>query len=590
MYNFLHERNLIYKYQSGFQPGHSTVYQIIEIYDNICKALEKKEYMCMFFFDISKAFDRVWYDGLIHKINNYGFRYNLCDWLKSYLHNRKQRIVINNKHSSFLPVKAGVPQGSVLGPLLFLLYINDICDNLRSSTRLFADDSSIIATSPDIPTLEENVNADLVNLSKWASDWLVTFNPNKTEVMFFTNRPFIRHPNIIFDGEHPDIVDSHKHLGVFLSSNAKWDIHIDHIIKRCAKMIGVLRKLKMNISRKCLNQMFLSYIKPILEYADVVWDGCSIDNTDRLERIQLEAARIVTGLTRSTHLERLYSEVGWFPLSQHRKERKLTTLYKIIHGLAPSYLTDLLPQTIASNLGYNLRNRQDYIEPRCRLELYKRSFFPSSISLWNSLQIEIRAIDSLNSFKKVISKEVSKVPSHYLSGERKWSVVHARIRNGCSNLNNDLQQNHLSFISTCICGYSSETPLHYLLECKIFDKERADMFRDLTFSSLPSDLHSLLYGSTDLTHFQNELLFEIVQRYIKEKSLLVKEDLLYHLNSRPNTLGHTWRTKGGGVTRLMKSYFDCQLIKQSNIPFLFLFLLKFWIKDGEVFFLSFYFL
>ena len=246
---------------------------------------------------------------------------------------------------------------------------------MRSSTRLFADDSSIIATSPDIPTLEENVNADLVNLLKWASGWLVTFNPNKTEVMFFTNRLFIRHPNIIFYGEHPDIVDYHKHLGVFLSSNAKWDIHIDHIIKRCAKMIGVLRKLKMNISRKCLNQMFLSYIKPILEYADVVWDGCSIDHTDRLERIQLEAARIITGVTRSTHLERLNSEVGWFPLSQHRKERKLTTLYKIIHGLAPSYLTDLLPQTIGSKIGYILRNRQDYIEPRCRLELYKR-FFP----------------------------------------------------------------------------------------------------------------------------------------------------------------------------------------------------------------------
>ena len=111
--------------------------------------------------------------------------------------------------------------------------------------------------------------------------------------------------------------------------------------------------------------MFLSYIKPILEYADVVWDGCSTDNTDRLERIQLEAARIVTGLTRSTHLERLYNEVGWFPLSQHRKERKLITSYKIIHGLAPSYLTDLLPQTIGSNIGYNLRILQDYIEPRC---------------------------------------------------------------------------------------------------------------------------------------------------------------------------------------------------------------------------------
>ena len=116
-------------------------------------------------------------------------------------------------------------------------------------------------------------------------------------------------------------------------------------------------------------------------------------------------------------------------------------------GVMKAHVIGAQSQTVGSNLGYNLRNRQDYIEPRCRLELYKRSFFPSSISLWNSLQIEIRAIDSLNSFKKVISKEVSKVPSHYLSGERKWPVVLSRIRNGCSNLNNDLQQNHLSFIS-----------------------------------------------------------------------------------------------------------------------------------------------
>ena len=221
MYNFLHERNLIYKYQSGFQPGHSTIYQIIEIYDNICKALDEKEYMCMVFCDISKAFDRVWFDGLIHKCKGYGFKNNISDWLHSYLHGRKQRVVLNNTDSAFLPVKAGVPQGSVLGPLLFLLYINDISDNLCSATRLFADDSSIFATSSDIQTIENNINSDLTKLSKWARDWLITFNPNKTEVMFFSNRPFMNYPNITFDNASPEIVDSHKHLGVYFSSNAK---------------------------------------------------------------------------------------------------------------------------------------------------------------------------------------------------------------------------------------------------------------------------------------------------------------------------------------------------------------------------------
>ena len=135
----------------------------------------------------------------------------------------------------------------MLGPLLFLLYINDISDNLCSATRLFADDSSIFATSSDIQKIENNINSDLAKLSKWARDWLITFNPNKTEVMFFSNRPFMNYPNITFDNASQVIVDSHKHLGVYFSSNAKWDTQINFMINKCAKMLGILRKLKMKI-------------------------------------------------------------------------------------------------------------------------------------------------------------------------------------------------------------------------------------------------------------------------------------------------------------------------------------------------------
>ena len=145
--------------------------------------------MCMFFCDISKAFDRVWFDGLIHKCKGYGFKNNISDRLHSYLHGRKQRIVLNNTDSAFLPVKAGVPQGSVLGPLLFLLYINDISDNLCSATRLFADDSSIFATSSDIQTIENNINSDLTKLSKWARDWLITLIQTKLKSCFSQTDP-----------------------------------------------------------------------------------------------------------------------------------------------------------------------------------------------------------------------------------------------------------------------------------------------------------------------------------------------------------------------------------------------------------------
>ena len=330
MYNFLHERKLINKYQSGFQPGHSTVFQLTEIYDRISKSLDERKYTCMVFCDISKAFDRVWHKGLLLKLTSYGFKNNFLKWLESYLTNRQQRVVLNSSKSAFLPIKSGVPQGSVLGPLLFLLYINDIADNLSSLTRLFADDSSISSSSHNLSVIENELNSDLTKLSKWAKDWLVTFNPNKTDIMLFTNRFVDIFPNVLFDNKQLQFVDTHKHLGVTLSSDGKWGAHIENLITKCTKMLGILRKLKFILSRTCLNRMYLSFVRPILEYADIVWDGMTDNQCNRLEIVQSEAARIVTGLTRSVKLESLYNEVGWAPLMQRRNEHKLINFFNIV--------------------------------------------------------------------------------------------------------------------------------------------------------------------------------------------------------------------------------------------------------------------
>ena len=139
-----------------------------------------------------------------------------------------------------------------------------------------------------------------------------------------------------------------------------------------------------------------------MEYACVVWDSCSAYNANRLENIQIEAARIVTGLTRSVHLDCLYKEVGWVPLSQRRKENKLITFDRIIRGSVPDYLQDLLPPLVGDDSQYHLRNYLDFIAPMCRLEIYKKSFFPSAISPWNSLPIDIRnRIDECKFLKKL---------------------------------------------------------------------------------------------------------------------------------------------------------------------------------------------
>ena len=143
MYNFLHCNDLFYKYQAGFLPGHSTVYQLIEMYHNIVKSIDEGKSCCVFFCDLSKAYDRVWHKGLLFKLETYGISGRLLDWFNCYLCNRTQKVIYKNILFSTSCIKAGVPQGSVLGPLLFLLYVNDVSENMLSFCRLFADDNCI---------------------------------------------------------------------------------------------------------------------------------------------------------------------------------------------------------------------------------------------------------------------------------------------------------------------------------------------------------------------------------------------------------------------------------------------------------------
>lgn len=143
MYTIIYIRRISYKYQAGFMPGHSTMYQPLEIYHLIVKSIDEGKFCCMVFCDLSKAFDRVWHKGLIYKLNMYGISGNMLDWFKSYLSNRTQKVMYRNIFSSVGHVKACVPLGSVLGPLLFLLYVNDVVKNMISVCRLYADDNSL---------------------------------------------------------------------------------------------------------------------------------------------------------------------------------------------------------------------------------------------------------------------------------------------------------------------------------------------------------------------------------------------------------------------------------------------------------------
>ncbi|KAK3101919.1 hypothetical protein FSP39_007343 [Pinctada imbricata] len=228
LHNYMLDNKLFYEFQSGFLPNHSTTYQLIELYHHICLNREKNEHTCLIFCDISKAFDKVWHRGLLAKLQSYGFSGNLYYFLKNYLADREQAVIISNHVSSYRKTNAGVPQGSVLGPFLFLIFINDIADNLISLARLFADDTSLLHSSKRLNDIERHIHTDLDTILDWANKWLVTFNPSKTEILVISNRQ-VSDINIRFRNNIINSTDTHKHLGITFSSDGKWTAHIQNI-------------------------------------------------------------------------------------------------------------------------------------------------------------------------------------------------------------------------------------------------------------------------------------------------------------------------------------------------------------------------
>ena len=240
VYNFLNNTGFFYRFQSGFRPGDSTVMQLIFVVNKIYQALEKGNEVRAVFLDISKAFDNVWHKGLLAKLKSTGINGPLLQWFESYLTERYQRVTIEGTSSDWARIEAGVPQGPVLGPLLFLIYINDIADNVSSTCFLFADDSLLLDEVISQIDTANKLNNDLDSISMWADRWLVTMNANKTKNMIFSsklNKPL--HPTLTLANEPIDIVDQHDHLGVTLTNKLSWRPHILKIHQKASKKLNL---------------------------------------------------------------------------------------------------------------------------------------------------------------------------------------------------------------------------------------------------------------------------------------------------------------------------------------------------------------
>lgn len=516
LYNHFLDNSILTSFQSGFTPRDSTVNQLTYLYNIFCQALDLGKEVRAIFCDISKAFDRVWHAGLIHKLQSAGISGALLAWFTDYLSNRKQRVVLPGIQSSWNYIHAGVPQGSILGPLLFLLYINDIVIDIGSSIRLFADDTSLYVVVENPDSAAQLLNSDIDKITLWAESWLVKFNPSKTESLLISRKiNRVAHPPVFMLNQQIQEVEAHKHLGLFFANDCSWHQHISYIKEKAWTRINIMRKLKFTLDRKSLETIYISFIRPLLEYADTVWDNCSQQDKQDLEKIQLEAARISTGTTKLVSNQKLYEETGWDTLETRRKNHKLVLFYKMYNRSTPAYLSDLVPPLVNNSSRYNLRNANDTETVYSRTNLYYNSFLPSVIREWNNLPDEIRNIDTVQNFKKHINQPRQTVPKFYYSGNRRMQVLHTRLRTGCSSLNYDLFLKNITDNPLCRCNSAEmENVHHFFFKCRLYLEQRNLLFQTV-HQFCDVSLKVLLYGDQSLNFETNCIIFEAVHRYIE---------------------------------------------------------------------------
>jgi hypothetical protein len=417
-------------------------------------------------------------------------------------------------------IKAGVPQGSVLGPLLFLIFINDLVKVIdHSMIRMFADDTCLINSNKNIDIASNLINHDLTKVEIWAFKWIVDFSPVKTEAMLISNKksPKLSVP-INFLGTEVIIVDNHKHLGLTISPNLNWETHVDIVIKSCSPLFNILKCLKYKVNRKTLDSIYSSFIRPKLEYGSSVFAGAPNTILNKLDKFEIEILRIITGATRGTSSAKIIIEYGKATLKKRRDLSVLALFYSIHKGQSASYLSKILA-SFRHTRNYNFRAEATYKNPFCKLSIYSRSFFPNAIKLWNALPLETRSLPTLLSFKRELNPKNYRVPIYYY-GERWPGVHHARLRMECSNLNYDLWNRlHVRDDKSCACGWFRENSIHYVCYCPRFVKERNAMIIELNKLGITSqggvpDHDLLLYGKREINVKLMKSIFQIMHNYI----------------------------------------------------------------------------
>ena len=313
-------------------------------------------------------------------------------------------------------------------------------------------------------------------------------------------------------GQQISAVTSHKHLGIILNNTCTWNEHLESVCKKAWLRINIMRKLKFTLERKSLEIIYKIFVRPILEYGDIIWCNINQEQKNLLDKIQNEACRIISGTTKLVSLRELSRETFFESLEVRRKKHRLITFYKMYHGLAPTYLSCLVPSLVGNNSRYSLRNADNVQTPSARTNQYQQSFLPLVIREWNLLPLETRESTSIAAFKHFLNNDCHSLPKYYNVGNRKSQVLHSRIRTKCSSLNADLFTRNLVISPLCMCG-EREDSSHFFFYCPLYREIRNDLITAVS-SVCAISLDSLLFGNANIPYKDNVVIFKEVHKFI----------------------------------------------------------------------------
>ena len=408
LYNFLSKHNIILPSQYGFRKNHSTDLAILDLHDQITTALSKNQYIVGVLLDLSKAFDTLDHTILLYKLEHNGVRGTPLAWFSDYLSNRQYTEYENHK-SDILDLQCGVPQGSILGPLLFLIYINDITHaSPNLSYTLFADDTTLLYADKNLDNIFSMYNTELPKLLSWLRSNKLALNIQKTNyIVFHSHKKSLTNFNhkIMIENVEIEKKSCVKFLGILIDEHLSWTQQIDHVQSQVSRIIGIMYKLKGVLPRNALILLYKSFILSYLYYGVITWGHGYSNHIDSIYKLQKRAVRLCSGSHYLAHTDPIFKRLKLLKLSDINILQTAIFMFKLSHNIVPGNFNSMFTRNWQIH-SYNTRNSDNFHLTNPRTTLSSRSIRHRGPDVWHSLTNESKQYSFLSTFKRKLKNQL----------------------------------------------------------------------------------------------------------------------------------------------------------------------------------------